>query len=368
MSGKNTIFALETIVLTILLFIPRVFSDDTIPIPADKSQLSSWFEANVKPLDARKYTLDPALVAAEANKTIIKVRTDGSGDFKTLTEAVKSIPEGNKRRVIIWIGGEITLKKSKLREINLLLHYMETLKMSQILYFMELQNNILLLKVPLSLLNLNISVLLISTSWYNTAPRPDGKMELAQAAALRIGGDKASLYNCKMFGFQDTFCDDSGKHFFKDCYIEGTVDFIFGNGKSIYLNTEAHVIPGDPMAMVTAHARDAENVDSGYSFVHCTITGTGNTAYLGRAWKPFGKVVFLYSDMTDVVHPEGWSNNGKPENDKSVFYGEYNCKGAGAALEKRVGFTKKLSDAEAKPFISLAYIEGSKWLLPPVTL
>jgi len=60
-------------------------------------------------------------------------------------------------------------------------------------------------------------------------------MELAQAAALRTGGDKASLYNCKMFGFQDTFCDDSGKHFFKDCYIEGTVDFIFGNGKSLYL-------------------------------------------------------------------------------------------------------------------------------------
>lgn len=74
MTGKNTIFVVETIIITILFFNAiRVFSDDSILIPADKLQLNSWFEANVKPLDARKDTLDPALVAAEANKTIIKV-------------------------------------------------------------------------------------------------------------------------------------------------------------------------------------------------------------------------------------------------------------------------------------------------------
>lgn len=52
---------------------------------------------------------------------------------------------------------------------------------------------------------------------------------------MRIGGEKAAFYNCKFYGFQDTLCDDKGLHFFKDCHIEGTVDFIFGNGKSIYL-------------------------------------------------------------------------------------------------------------------------------------
>lgn len=69
----------------------------------------------------------------------------------------------------------------------------------------------------------------------NSAPRPDGTAKGAQALAARIGGDKASFYNCKLLGFQDTLCDDKGKHLFKDCYIEGTVDFIFGNGKSLYL-------------------------------------------------------------------------------------------------------------------------------------
>jgi pectinesterase len=69
----------------------------------------------------------------------------------------------------------------------------------------------------------------------NSSLRPDGKRKGAQAVALRISGDKATFYNCKIKGFQDTLCDDRGNHFFKDCYIEGTVDFIFGSGKSLYL-------------------------------------------------------------------------------------------------------------------------------------
>ncbi|MCD7464665.1 hypothetical protein HAX54_053198 [Datura stramonium] len=192
----------------------------------------------------------------------------------------------------------------------------------------------------------------VNINFVNSAQRPDGKSNIAQAVALRTGGDKASLYNCKMYGFQDTFCDDKGKHFFKDCYIEGTVDFIFGNGKSLYLKG-----PAKPKQVRSLPL---------FSFVHCMVTGTGNTAYLGRAWKPFSKVVFSYTDMSDVIHPQGWSDFGKKEYDGSVYYGEYKCKGAGATMDRRVGFVKKLNDEEVKPFISLAYIEASKWLLPPV--
>ena len=52
---------------------------------------------------------------------------------------------------------------------------------------------------------------------------------------MRISGNKAAFYNCKFYGFQDTICDDTGNHFFKDCYVEGTFDFIFGSGTSLYL-------------------------------------------------------------------------------------------------------------------------------------
>ena len=69
----------------------------------------------------------------------------------------------------------------------------------------------------------------------NSAPRPDPYRKDGQALALRINGDKAAFFNCKFLGFQDTLCDDRGFHFFKDCYIEGTVDFIFGRGTSLYV-------------------------------------------------------------------------------------------------------------------------------------
>jgi len=94
-----------------------VLSDDSI-MPPDKTQLGSWFSANVAPLDKRKSTLDSKLVAAEENATVVKVMQDGSGDFKTITDALKSIPSGNTQRVILYIGPgnykeKITVEKTK---------------------------------------------------------------------------------------------------------------------------------------------------------------------------------------------------------------------------------------------------------------
>lgn len=68
----------------------------------------------------------------------------------------------------------------------------------------------------------------------NTAPAPLPGMQGWQAAALRISGDKALFSGCGFYGHQDTLCDDAGRHYFKDCYIEGSIDFIFGNGRSMY--------------------------------------------------------------------------------------------------------------------------------------
>lgn len=79
---------------------------------------------------------------------------------------------------------------------------------------------------------------------------PDAKREGAQAVAMRISGDKATFYNCKFIGYQDTLCDDKGKHLFKDCYISGTVDFIFGNGQSMYL-----VLPLPHHSLLLLHLR-----------------------------------------------------------------------------------------------------------------
>lgn len=63
-------------------------------------------------------------------------------------------------------------------------------------------------------------------------------MEGWQAAAFRISGDKAYFLGCGFYGAQDTLCDDAGRHYFEDCYVEGSIDFIFGNGRSLYKVSE----------------------------------------------------------------------------------------------------------------------------------
>ncbi|KAI8540237.1 hypothetical protein RHMOL_Rhmol09G0246900 [Rhododendron molle] len=362
MAGKTTRIAAGILMVTIL--IPHVISDDTIQIPSNKAQLNGWFQQNVGRLASRKAWLDRVLMAAEGRTKTITVRKDGSGDFRTVTDAVRSIPAGNAGRVIVWIGGGNYTEKIKIERTKPFVTFYGAPNDAPTLVFGG---------TAAQYGTVDSATLIVESDYFsavnlviaNSAPRPDGKRKGAQAAALRISGDKAAFYNIRLYGFQDTICDDKGRHFFKDCYVEGTIDFIFGSGKSLYLNTELHVIPGDAMAMITAQARKSNTEDNGYCFVHCKVTGAGRNAFLGRAWMPYARVVYAYTDMSDVVHPQGWSDNFNSANDKTVYNAEYKCTGPGSIFSERVGFAKQLGDAEASRFINLAYLEGSRWLLPP---
>ncbi|KAK8935843.1 Pectinesterase QRT1 [Platanthera zijinensis] len=55
-----------------------------------------------------------------------------------------------------------------------------------------------------------------------------------QAMALRLAGDKTLIYQSRILGSQDTLFDQIGKHYFYQCYIQGSIDFIFGNARSLY--------------------------------------------------------------------------------------------------------------------------------------
>ncbi|KAG2262864.1 hypothetical protein Bca52824_069943 [Brassica carinata] len=77
------------------------------------------------------------------------------------------------------------------------------------------------------------------------------------------------------------------------------------------------------------------------------------------------KVVYAYTEMSSVVNPTGWQANRNPAHDKTVFYGEYMCTGPGSHKEKRVAHTQDIDKNEANSFLTLGYIKGSLWLLPP---
>ncbi|CAM8905918.1 unnamed protein product [Rhodiola kirilowii] len=358
--------AILTAALIFLSLVNSVFCNDNTPIPADATKVETWFKQNVGSLGSRKATLDPKLVAAESNPKRITVKAGGGGDFKTITDAIKSIPQGNARRVIIQIGPGVYKEKIKIDRTK------------PFVTFLGNANNMPTLTyggTALEYGTVDSASVIVESDYFvaaniifaNSAPRPDGVRKGAQAVAIRVSGDKSAFYKCKLIGFQDTLCDDRGKHFFKDCHIEGTIDFIFGSGKSLYLNTVLKVVAEkEGIAIITGQARQSDAEDTGYSFVHCLVTGSKkNVTYLGRSWMPYPRVVYAYSNMGNTVNSLGWSDNNRPDTQKTVRFSEYKNSGIGGAAAGRVKYSKQISALEVAPFIKLGFIEGSKWLLPP---
>ncbi|KAL0558587.1 hypothetical protein IC582_003164 [Cucumis melo] len=360
--------------LIILITIPSTVLVEarTKTIPADSSKLDEWIAHNMREYNDRKMNetgikaLDRRLAEAEDCVRLITVRKDGRGNFSTITEAIESIPSGNRRRVVVWIGGGVYREKITIDASKPFVTLYGQKGKRPVITFDGTASEFGTVKSATVAVESDYFVA-VNLTFVNSAPMPELGGTGGQAVAMRISGDKAAFHECHFIGFQDTLCDDRGRHFFRDCYIQGTVDFIFGNGKSLYLKTTINSV-AEGIGVITAQAREDATDESGFTFAYCNITGTGNT-YLGRAWKERTRVVFAYTYMGTLINTEGWSDKmhgSQPR--KSMYYGEYKCKGPGATSSGRVKYARILSDVEAKAFLSMTYIHGNKWLLPPPDL
>ncbi|XP_042038009.1 probable pectinesterase 53 [Salvia splendens] len=194
----------------------------------------------------------------------------------------------------------------------------------------------------------------------NKARPPPAGAAGKQAVALRISADMAAFINCRFVGAQDTLYDHKGRHYFKKCYIQGSVDFIFGNGLSLYESCHLHA-KTDTYGALTAQKRESMLEETGFSFVNCKVTGSG-ALYLGRAWGTFSRVIFAYTYMDNIITPRGWNDWGDKQRQMTVFYGQFKCSGPGAGFGGRVKWARELTKEEAQPFISLSFIDGHEWL------
>ncbi|XP_010675900.2 pectinesterase QRT1 [Beta vulgaris subsp. vulgaris] len=181
-----------------------------------------------------------------------------------------------------------------------------------------------------------------------------------QAVALRVAAERAMFYKVNVLGSQDTLLDETGSHYFYHCLIQGSVDFIFGNARSLYQNSVLRSIANRSGA-IAAHHRNSPDENTGFSFLNCTISGSG-MIYLGRAWGPYSRAVYSYCDMGDVIAPEGWSDWGDPERQKTTVFGEFQCIGTGANTTRRVPWAKSFRIDDARPFLDMEFIDGNKWL------
>ncbi|KAI8017759.1 putative pectinesterase 53 [Camellia lanceoleosa] len=288
------------------------------------------------------------------------------GDFVSVQKAINSIPLGNRCRAVILVSKGIYREKVNI-PVNMA--YVTLVGEGADKTIIEWDDTADRIGKDGKPLGTYASATVAVNSPYfiakkigfkNKAPSPPSGAEGKQAVALRITADMAAFIHCNFIGAQDTLYDHIGRHYFKCCYIQGSVDFIFGNGLSYYDSCHLHA-KTDSIGALTAQKRESPLEKTGFSFVNCKVTGSG-VHYLGRAWGTFSRVVFAYTYMDKIITSGGWCNWGDKNREKTVFYGQYKCMGPGADFEGRVSWSRELTLQEAKPFISLNFIDGYDWL------
>jgi pectinesterase len=173
--------------------------------------------------------------------------------------------------------------------------------------------------------------------------------EVGQAVALSIFSGNVAVINCRILGNQDTlYASGKGKQYYKNCYIEGTTDFIFGSATAFFENCEIH---SKKDSYITA-ASTPKDTAFGYVFKDCNLTASNNVSkvYLGRPWRIYAKTVFINCTLGKHISPEGWHNWSKPEAQTNTFYAEYKSNGAGSSTTNRVIWSHQLTKSQAKEF------------------
>ncbi|MCO5546946.1 hypothetical protein L7F22_000385 [Adiantum nelumboides] len=298
---------------------------------------------------------------AAFSRTII-VDLHGRGHFKSVQAAVDSVPVYNQHWVYIQIGPGI---------------YYEKVTIPYNKPFIALQGagrtkTVISWKDRASAIGTANSATFSATApsfiargigFRNAAPPPSPGAYGGQAVAVLLNGDMMAFYDCGFYGAQDTLFDYEGRHYFKNCYIQGSIDFIFGHGQSFFKGCQLVVTAqsGYVSGSITAQNRGSPHDGGGFVFLSCRIMGTGDV-YLGRAWGAYSRVVFMYTYMSNIIVPDGWYDWGQSARQGTVFYGQYKCSGPGANTARRVSWSHELTDSQAQPFLQLSFIDAGNWL------
>jgi pectinesterase len=283
-----------------------------------------------------------------SQKNTITVAQDGSGDYKTVQSALDAIPSHSSKRVTI------NIKKGTYKEVIIVdatknfISFKGEDAATTILSF----NNHAGTKLPNGD-TLNTwtcaSTFIYGNDFHaeNITFENNAGFTAGQAVALRIEGNRASFKNCRMTGNQDVlFLSGSGvKHYFKDCYIEGTTDFIFGAATAVFKDCHIH---SKKNSHVTAASTNSI-IPFGFVFFNCKLTAdsTLNKVSLGRPWSPTASVTYINCWIGSHIIPEGWNNWKNPANEATARFAEYKSVGPGANPPQRVKWAKQLTDEEA---------------------
>ena len=290
------------------------------------------------------------MARAEPENIDIVVATDGSGDFRKVQEAIDAVPENKSVRTVIFI--KPGTYKEKLR--------IPSEKTNLKLVGESYENTILTYddhaKTTRDYASTRIYADEFSAEGLTFQNTIDSRKGGGQAAALRVDGDRAVFYQCRITGFQDTYyTGGNNRSYHKDCVIEGTTDFIYGDGIALF---EDCTINNRKDSHITAHSQKLKNGKPankfGYVFKTCKINVYPGeqvaNASLGRPWGNGARVVYLNCSIGSHIRKEGWSIWNRRTNHETAYYAEYRNRGPGSVAADRLPWTHQLTDKEAAEY------------------
>ena len=293
------------------------------------------------------------------------VAADGSGDFAKVQDAFDAVPDFRKNITTIFIKQGVYKEKLILASSKTNVHVIgEDVEKTILTYddFASKKNRFgeeMGTTGSTSFFVFADGFKAINLTFENSAG------PVGQAVAVRVDGDRVIFDSCRFLGFQDTLYPhgEKSRQLYRNCYIEGTVDFIFGWSTAVFQNCTIFCKKGG--GYVTAAATN-QNALHGFVFLNCRITGDAgpNSFYLGRPWRPFAKTVFVNCILDQQIREEGWHNWNKPDAETTAYYGEYGSSGRGANPAKRVGWSHQLTKEEAEKLTPQRILAGEdNWVI-----
>ncbi|XP_042448423.1 pectinesterase-like [Zingiber officinale] len=297
------------------------------------------------------------------------VAKDGSGNFKTITDALNAMPKKNSARYVIYVKAGIYKEYVMVtKDMNQIFMYGDGPRKTVVTGSKNFVDGVGTMNTA-TFAVVGQGFIAKSMGFSNTA----GAIK-HQAVALRVQADMAAFFNCRMDGFQDTLYVHAHRQFYRNCVISGTIDFIFGDSAAVFQNCLIVVrrCMDNQQNTVTAHGRTEAKEATGLVIQNCRIVPDQQLfpdrlkipSYLGRPWKAYSFTLVMESTIGDLIRPEGWMPWDGNLYLNTLYYAEYGNRGPGAGTSGRVkwkGF-HVIDKKTAQQFTVEPFIQGSQWI------
>ncbi|KMZ60850.1 pectin methylesterase, family CE8 [Zostera marina] len=313
----------------------------------------------------RKLLVDPNI------KPDITVAQDGSGDFKTINEAVQRIPLSNATQFIVYIKKGIYKERVEISK-----------KMINVMFVGDGQTatvitgNLNFIDGTPTFKTCTLAVVGNGFIGKDIGIENSAGAEKHQAVALRVQSDNSVFYRCQMDGYQDTLYCHSHRQFYRECTISGTIDYVFGNSETVLQKCifSSRKPLSNQRNIVTAQGRKGPREPTALVLQDCSFVADPglepfkkqNPTFLGRPWKEFSRTIIMQCQIGDVIDPIGWLPWFGDFGLNTCYYAEYDNRGMGSVLTERATWrgikTNGFGYDAAEQYTVENYLEGNDWL------